>query len=151
MYGAQGNQNLAANQQNASLLYGANTAEGQAQANADMAKLNASANGLNAIGNIAGSAAKLIPGIGSVMSLSDRDAKREVEPVGKLNDGQTVHRFAYKDDPPGMTRLGLIAQEVEKRDKGAVKKVGGLRAVDMKRATDKAARMSKLGSLSKAA
>lgn len=133
----QGNQNLAANQSNAQLLYGANTAQGQAKADADYANLNASANMWNALGNIGVSAAKIF---------SDRDVKRpapgddKIKPVGKLNDGTNVYRFAYKSDPPGMTRIGLIAQEVEKRDRSAVSKIGGVRAVDMKRATDKAAK-----------
>lgn len=54
----------------------------------------------------AGSLANMAP---SLMALSDARLKTDIVPVGKLNDGQTVHSFKYKgSDKP---QIGLLAQE----------------------------------------
>lgn len=82
--------------------------------------------------------------IGSIYSGSDKRMKENIEPVGKLKDGQTVYRFNYKGDPK--TQIGLIAQEVEGRHPEAVAKDRrGLRFVDYKEATDDAAQMASAG------
>lgn len=82
--------------------------------------------------------------IGSIYSGSDERMKENIEPVGKLKDGQTVYRFNYKGDPK--TQIGLIAQEVEGTHPEAVAKDrSGLRFVDYKEATDDAAQMASAG------
>lgn len=77
--------------------------------------------------------------IGSfALSLSDEREKQNVERVGETDDGQPLYRYQYKGDPAW--HVGLIAQEVEKVKPAAVKEVGGRKYVDIKRATDAAAR-----------
>jgi Chaperone of endosialidase len=110
--------------------YGANTSIGNANANADLAGLNASANSLGAISGA---------GTALLGFLSDRRAKDEVEPVGELYDGQTVYRYRYKGDP--RHQIGLIAQEVEENEPDAILNFGGLKGVNYKTATDYAARL----------
>ena len=81
-------------------------------------------------------------GLGMLALMSDERVKDEIEPIGKLNDGQNVVRFRYKGDP--RMRIGLLAQEVENFAPDAVHDVGaGLLAVDHRLATDKAAKMGR--------
>jgi hypothetical protein len=70
--------------------------------------------------------------------MSDKRMKHDIESVGELNDGQPVYRFKYNGDDK--TRMGLMAQDVEKDHPEAVKGLGGVKMVDYKRATDVAAR-----------
>ena len=74
---------------------------------------------------------------------SDERLKENVEPVGELNDGQTIYRYNYKGDP--RTQIGLIAQEVERSHPEAVGESEGYRTVDYGRATDEAAMASRGG------
>ena len=74
---------------------------------------------------------------------SDERLKENVEPVGELNDGQTIYRYNYKGDP--RTQIGLIAQEVEQSHPEAVGESEGYRTVDYGRATDEAAMASRGG------
>lgn len=85
--------------------------------------------GVGAAANIAGA----IPG------LSDERVKENIQPVGKLNDGQTVYRYNFKGNP--QTQIGLLAQEVEGSNPNAVTEANGLKMVDYKGATDDAASM----------
>lgn len=79
--------------------------------------------------------------LGGVLSLaslfSDRRLKEGVVPIGKTFDGQNIYRFRYKDEP--VERIGLMAQEVEKRHPDAVGERHGYKTVEYKAATDKAA------------
>ncbi|MFA6267863.1 MAG: tail fiber domain-containing protein [Pseudolabrys sp.] len=78
------------------------------------------------------------------LALSDERAKDDIEPIGKLNDGQDVVRFRYKGE--NNTRIGLLAQDVAKHEPSAVHKIGGrvgLLAVNHRRATDRAAAMGR--------
>jgi len=68
---------------------------------------------------------------------SDARIKRDVRPVGMLNDGLPLYRFRYAGDPAA--RVGLMAQDVEQVDPGAVHNVGGIKAVDYDRVTQRAA------------
>jgi hypothetical protein len=68
---------------------------------------------------------------------SDRRLKEDVEKIGKTYDGQDIVRYKYKGEPG--TRIGLIAQDVEKHHPDAVGLAGGYRTVDYDKATDKAA------------
>lgn len=60
--------------------------------------------------------------LGSAFLLSDENAKDEIEPVGKLNDGQNVYSYVYKDDPNRVKQIGLLAQEVQRRRPDAVRR-----------------------------
>lgn len=74
---------------------------------------------------------------------SDERLKENIEPVGELNDGQTIYRYNYRGDP--RTQIGLIAQDVERSHPEAVGEAGGYRTVDYGRATDDAAMASRGG------
>ncbi len=54
--------------------------------------------------------------------LSDERAKEDIRPVGKLDNGLTVHAYRYKGDPT--PQIGLLAQEVAEKRPEAVK-MGG--------------------------
>ena len=70
--------------------------------------------------------------------MSDKRAKEDIKPIGKLYDGQKLYRFKYKGQSGH--HVGLIAQEVEKRNiPGAVHEMGGLKHVNYRLATDLAA------------
>jgi hypothetical protein len=86
--------------------------------------------GLGKLGGL-GNLAKLAP------LFSDERVKRDIRPVGMLNDGLPLYRFRYAGDPA--VRVGLMAQDVEQVDPGAVHNVGGIKAVDYDRATRRAA------------
>ena len=74
-------------------------------------------------------------------NLSDKRAKDNIEPIGKTFDGQNIVRFKYKNEPG--TRIGLIAQDVEKHHPEAVGLAGGYKTVDYDKATEAAARKGK--------
>lgn len=116
--------------------YGAQTSIGNANANADLGNLNASANTLGALTGAAGMGAQLFG------FFSDRRVKDDIEPVGKLFDGQDVYRFRYKGDH--RHQIGLMAQDVEEREPEAVREFGGVKVVDYGRATDFAATLMRL-------
>jgi hypothetical protein len=68
--------------------------------------------------------------------LSDVRAKENVQPVGKLDDGQKVYSYNYKGDPT--PEIGLLAQEVEKvRPEAVATGPDGLKRVDYGAATAK--------------
>jgi hypothetical protein len=100
------------------------------------------AEGAGLIGSLATGAAAAGEGIMAALPflalLSDRRSKHDIESVGELNDGQPVYRFKYNGDDE--TRMGLMAQDVEKDHPEAVKGLGGMKMVDYHRATDDAAR-----------
>ena len=96
----------------------------------------------NMLSNIIGGGSA---GIGMLsMLMSDKRAKTDIQPVGKLDDGQTVHRFRYKGSPT--MQIGLLAQDVAKKVPGAVGKMPGglgMLGVDYKTATDPSVAMRK--------
>jgi hypothetical protein len=72
--------------------------------------------------------------LGARFDLSDRRLKTDVQPVGRLHDGQTVYSYRFRGNP--RTELGLIAQEVEKRRPDAVRRhPSGFKMVDYRKAT----------------
>jgi hypothetical protein len=113
----------------AQLGWTANTGIGNAQANADLAANQASAN----IWNLGGNIAKLGASV-----LSDVFTKFDIHKVGRLDDEQNVYSFRYKADP-ARVHIGLMAQEVEQRNPEAVTEVGGVKFVDYGKATEYAA------------
>lgn len=68
---------------------------------------------------------------GKLISLSDRRAKKDIKPVGRLM-GHNLYEYSYKgkfDD--GRKHVGVMAQEAEKKAPGAVSvRSDGLRQVD---------------------
>lgn len=83
-----------------------------------------------------------VAGVG-MYGMSDRRLKENIRRIGKLYDGQIIYRFNYKGDPA--TRIGLIAQDVEKRHPDAIHEVGGFKAVDYDEATRDAIRRASGG------
>ncbi|AWN47542.1 hypothetical protein DK419_15525 [Methylobacterium terrae] len=74
----------------------------------------------------------------AMTALSDERAKENVEPVGKLKDGQTVYAYNYAGSP--QTLIGLLAQDVAEHEPDAVvRRPDGLLAVDYHKATRRAA------------
>lgn len=69
---------------------------------------------------------------------SDRRVKDDVKEIGKTHDGQPIYSFKYKGDDA--TRIGLMAQDVEKKHPEAVYDMGGVKGVDYKQATEGAER-----------
>lgn len=102
----------------------------------------AAAEGAGLVGTLGAGAAAAGEGLMAALPflafLSDKRAKHDIEHVGTLNDGQPVYRFKYNGDDK--TRMGLIAQDVEKEHPEAVKGLGGAKMVDYKAATNAAAR-----------
>jgi hypothetical protein len=73
------------------------------------------------------------------LTYSDARLKRNIKHVGALKDGTKVYTYRYIDDPENMTRLGLMAQDVEQRTPEAVFNMpSGAKAVDYARATENA-------------
>lgn len=64
----------------------------------------------------------------AALAFSDRRMKEDIQKVGKLANGLPVYLFRYKGDPT--PRLGLMAQDVEKKiPEAVVETPGGIKAV----------------------
>jgi hypothetical protein len=73
---------------------------------------------------------------------SDERLKENIEPVGKLYDGQQIYRYNYLNDD--MPHIGLMAQEVLEDNPEAVGDIGfGYLDVNYARATDRAADLAR--------
>ena len=88
-------------------------------------------------GALSGSTTTSTQPMGLFGNLSDERAKENIEPIGKTFDGQNIYKFNYKGEPNA--QVGLIAQDVEKRNPNAVHEQGGLKYVDYDKATANAA------------
>ncbi len=72
-----------------------------------------------------------------LFALSDERAKDNIEPIGELNDGTGLYSFTYKGSSE--PQVGVMAQEVEKRDPLAVRtRPDGLKEVNYGRVMAKA-------------
>lgn len=81
------------------------------------------------IGSVAGAALPFM--------LSDRRAKTDIKRVGKADNGLPIYSYRYKHGGP--TQIGLIAQEVQRKNPEAVAKtLSGLLAVDYGKALEAA-------------
>lgn len=80
---------------------------------------------------------------GAGLFLSDRDAKTNIEKIGKTNDGQNIYRYQYRGSPEW--HIGLIAQEVD--DEHTARGGDGYEYVDLKGATDDAVERASGGSV----
>ena len=72
---------------------------------------------------------------------SDRRLKKDIKKVGKTFTGDDIVTYKMGDDP--RTRMGLIAQDVEKRRPSAVGVSGGFKTLDYDEATKDAAKKGK--------
>jgi len=71
---------------------------------------------------------------------SDERLKKNIEHVGKLNDGQNIYRYQYKDDPENNTHIGVLGQEALAKNKpGIGLDPAGYLAVNYHDVTDDAA------------
>lgn len=95
--------------------------------NAQVAQANAKnqANGAM-MGGLFGLAGSL--GSMGIYKYSDRRLKTDIQRVGQLDNGLPVYLYRYKGDPT--PQMGVMAQEVEKANPGAVTEIGGFKAVD---------------------
>jgi hypothetical protein len=81
-------------------------------------------------------AALAAAGTAAKFATSDARVKENKLQVGTLHDGTPVYAFNFIGDPA--TRIGLMAQDVEKRRPDAVTEINGVKAVDYRKATDRA-------------
>lgn len=81
-------------------------------------------------------------GLGALgMLFSDQDLKENIRDVGMLFDGTPVKEYNYVgDDTP---QLGMLAQDIERHnpESGAVAEIAGFKAVNYRKATERAARL----------
>lgn len=63
------------------------------------------------------------------LTASDERVKTDKKKVGKLKDGQNIYTFRYITDPENLRRIGLMAQEVEKKYPEAVAEIDGIKHV----------------------
>lgn len=105
--------------------------------------------GISGAGALAGMApgiSSLMSSLGPLMMLSDARLKTDIEPVGKLNDGQNVYSYRFKGSD--LPQIGLLAQEVMRHEPSAVHRhPSGALAVDYGAAT----RRARVGALREAA
>jgi hypothetical protein len=66
-----------------------------------------------------------------LMGLSDEDDKTDIEELGvDPETGLKMYAYRYKGDPKSYPKVvGPMAQEIEEKDKGAVKEIGGHKVV----------------------
>jgi hypothetical protein len=62
------------------------------------------------------------------IDISDRNAKTDIKKVGKTNSGLPIYTFKYKGD--NKTKMGVMAQDVEKKNPKAVGLINGIKGVD---------------------
>ena len=76
--------------------------------------------------------------------MSDRKTKEDIKKVGKLNDGTNLYAFRYKNGMGGgLMRLGMMADEVEKKHPEAVAEAApGINAVNYSAVAEDLARES---------
>ena len=65
---------------------------------------------------------------GGAMSMSDIRVKTDISRVGTLDNGLPVYVFRYKHGGP--PQIGLMAQDVEQVNPGAVAEIGGIKHVN---------------------
>jgi hypothetical protein len=87
---------------------------------------------MGALGSIGGGMAMGIGAAGGAGAFfSDRRLKTDIKKVGKTESGLPIYTYKYKGD--NKTQMGVMAQDVEKKNPEAVSKVGGYKAVNYKK------------------
>jgi hypothetical protein len=92
--------------------------------------------GASQVGGMASGLGSLASGVASLFALSDRRTKHDIKRIGYTDHGLPIHSFKYKGDDSERTHIGFIADEVERRDPGAVKTIDGMKHVDYARASE---------------
>ncbi len=91
----------------------------------------------NPVGSALGTTFGAFGAVAPFLPFSDRRLKSDIVRVGRLNDGQPVYRYRLAGQ--AHPQLGLMAQDVERRDPGAVHSDAlGFKHVDYRRATARA-------------
>lgn len=67
-----------------------------------------------------------------MLALSDERVKEDISEIGETHEGQPLYSYRYIGDPT--PRVGLMAQDEEKRDPDNVVEIGGVKAVNYDRA-----------------
>src|SRR3954469_22140693 len=99
--------------------------------------------GLGSLGSLGSGLGSLASGLAPLLGLlSDVRVKDNVAPIGILFDGTPVYSFNYVGDRT--PRMGLIAQDVERRRPDAVNQIAGVKTVDYGKATQRARRIGGL-------
>ncbi len=68
-------------------------------------------------------------GMGGFKGFSERRLKKNVKPIGRLDNGLTVYSFSYTWEQ-ATNRIGMMADEVDKVHPEAVSEVNGFKVVD---------------------
>lgn len=83
--------------------------------------------GIGAAGSLASGLSALLP----LLGMSDRRTKEDIRKVGKTDGGLPVFTYRYKADPLGTRHMGVMAQDVEKRQPKAFGgHIFGIKTVD---------------------
>ena len=69
---------------------------------------------------------------GGMMKMSDERVKEDVVPMGRVF-GLPIYEFSYKGDPQHRRDVGPMAQDVERVMPSAVKHIGGIKHLDMRK------------------
>ena len=73
--------------------------------------------------------------------MSDRREKENIDRIGSIfattPEGDRkelpIHSYSYKDDPASTMHIGPMAQDVEKVDRNAVKRIDGIKHIDTRK------------------
>ena len=87
--------------------------------------------GLGAVGAGAAGLGGMTLGQGvtaGALLMSDRRVKEDIKRIGKTDDGLPIYTFRYKGD--STVHMGVMAQDVEKKNPDAVKEIDGVKAVN---------------------
>ena len=122
-------QNLVTIGQNAAAQTGTATQNTAAQVGSNLTDIgNADAAGIIGAQNANAALADSALALGGLILASDERVKTEKERVGTLDNGIPVYLFRYKGD--ATTRIGVMAQDVEKINPEAVIEHDGVKYVD---------------------
>lgn len=70
----------------------------------------------------------------SIMRLSDRRMKTDIQQIGQAPNGLPVYSYRYRDNPDAPVEYGFMAQDVEKVMPDAVEEIDGVKYVDYAKA-----------------
>lgn len=86
---------------------------------------------MGTIGGLLQGAGSLASGLGAMgVMFSDKRLKEDIKPHGKDDDGRPMVSYRYKGEPKDVRRVGHLAQDVEKTDPHAIKRIGKYKAID---------------------
>lgn len=80
--------------------------------------------------------------LGPLAMFSDERVKEDIAEIGETHEGQPLYSYRYIGDPT--PRVGLMAQDEEKRDPDNVFEIGGIKAINYERALEGSRRIGML-------